>query len=205
MNFTLDSDNQFTLTCISTGGPATTVTLTRYIYYSHTYIEGTKTVLVDPTTAQYTHTLTVIWKMEGNFTCTVANDVSSVSSNELDVAGKIECTCTILTLFVSVPYSPRYLRVSQNGLNSLLLLWGPPHYKHGVIVTGYHISYQEQDGGHRGSAMTGGSNRTATITGLIAEATYSIRVAANSSTLPSYPTISTFTLSMCSPIAAAAA
>ena len=50
MTFTLDSDlneasAQFTLTCNSTGGPATTVT------------EGNETVLNDPVTAQYTHTL----------------------------------------------------------------------------------------------------------------------------------------------------
>ena len=46
---------QFTLTCISTGGPATTVTWTRD---STTVTEGTETVLDDPVTAQYTHTLT---------------------------------------------------------------------------------------------------------------------------------------------------
>ena len=44
---------QFTLTCICTGGPATTVTWTRD---STTVTEGTETVLNDPVTAQYTHT-----------------------------------------------------------------------------------------------------------------------------------------------------
>ena len=39
---------QFTLTCISTGGPATTVTWTRD---SDTVTEGTETVLDDPVTA----------------------------------------------------------------------------------------------------------------------------------------------------------
>ena len=53
---TYDSD-QLTLACISTGGPATTVSWTRD---STTVItEGTETVLNDPVTAQYTHTLTV--------------------------------------------------------------------------------------------------------------------------------------------------
>ncbi|CAI8038512.1 hypothetical protein GBAR_LOCUS21472, partial [Geodia barretti] len=48
---------QFTLTCISTGGPATTVTWTR----DNVNITGeqNETVLNDPVTAQYTHTLTV--------------------------------------------------------------------------------------------------------------------------------------------------
>ena len=47
---TFDSD-QFILTCISTSGPATTVTWTRD---SVTVTEGTETVLNDPETAQYT-------------------------------------------------------------------------------------------------------------------------------------------------------
>ena len=53
---TFDSD-QLTVTCISTGGPATTVTWTRDS--TTTVTEGTETVLDDPETAQYTHTLTV--------------------------------------------------------------------------------------------------------------------------------------------------
>ena len=77
VNFTLDSDSQFTLTCISTGGPATTVTWTRN---STTVTEGTETVLDDPVTAQYTHTLTVNGTVEGLYSCTVANRVSNESS-----------------------------------------------------------------------------------------------------------------------------
>ena len=91
VNFTLDSDSQCTLTCISTGGPATTVTWTRY---STTVTEGTETVLDDPVTAQYTHTLTMTWSWiwGASYTCTVANKVSSFSSTELFVRGKkTEC------------------------------------------------------------------------------------------------------------------
>ena len=78
MVFTVDSDlngasPQFTLTCISTGGPATTVTWTRD---SDTVTEGTETVLDDQVTAQYTHTLTVTGRLGGLYTCTVANDNS---------------------------------------------------------------------------------------------------------------------------------
>ena len=76
MTLTVDSDlngpsPQFTLTCISTGGPATTVTWTRD---SVTVTEGTETVLDDPVTAQYTHTLTVTGRLGGLYTCTVANN-----------------------------------------------------------------------------------------------------------------------------------
>ena len=65
---------QFILTCISTGGPATTVTWTRDS--TTTVTEGTETVLDDPVTAQYTHTLNVT--SAGNYKCTVINSVSSL-------------------------------------------------------------------------------------------------------------------------------
>ena len=52
---------QLTLTCISTGGPATTLTWTRN---STTVTQGTHTV-----TAQYTHTLTVTGRLPGLYNC----------------------------------------------------------------------------------------------------------------------------------------
>ena len=72
-----------TLTCISTGGPATTVTWTRD---SVTITEGTETVLNDPVTAQYTHTLTVTG---GEYTCTVTNDKPSTASATINIQGII--------------------------------------------------------------------------------------------------------------------
>ena len=78
------STPQFTLTCISTDGPATTVTWTRD---SVTVTEGTETVLDDPVTAQYTHTLTVTGREGGLYTCTVANNKPSSDSSSLTVKG----------------------------------------------------------------------------------------------------------------------
>lgn len=76
---------QLTLTCISTDGPATTVLWTRN---STTVAEGNKTVLNDPVTAQYTHTLTVTERLGGNYTCTVANNKPSYNSSDFTVNGK---------------------------------------------------------------------------------------------------------------------
>ena len=89
MTFTVDSDlnganPQFTLTCISTGGPATTVIWTRN---SDTVTEGIKTVFDDPVTAQYTHNLTVTGTLGGLYTCTVANARPSEDSTNYTVGG----------------------------------------------------------------------------------------------------------------------
>ena len=96
MAFTLDSDGKdtgliFTLTCISTGGPATIVTWTKD---SETVTEGAKTVLNDPVTAQYTHTLTVTGRLQGNYTCIVANNKPSEDSVQLiiNVQGIVTAT-----------------------------------------------------------------------------------------------------------------
>ena len=74
---------QFTLTCISIGGPATTVTWR----YSDTVTEGTETVLDDRVTAQYTHTLTVTGRLGGLYTCTVANDKPFENSVNFTIKG----------------------------------------------------------------------------------------------------------------------
>ena len=76
------NSSQFILTCISTGGPATTVTWTRN---STTVTEGTETVLDDLVTARYTHTLTVT--TPGVYTCIVANNKPSFDSASITVQG----------------------------------------------------------------------------------------------------------------------
>ena len=73
-----DSTPQFTFTCISTGGPATTVTWTRD---SVTITAVTETTLDNNITAQYTHTLTVTGRLGGLYTCTVANNETSIDTN----------------------------------------------------------------------------------------------------------------------------
>ena len=86
MTFTLVSDlngdsPQFTLTCISTGGPATTVTWTRD---SETVSEGNMTMLDNRETAQYTHTLTVSGRV-GLYQCNVSNNKPSSASAQIIV------------------------------------------------------------------------------------------------------------------------
>ena len=90
VGFTLNSDfngdsPQFTLTCISTGGPATTVTWTRD---SITVTEGNKTVLDNQITAQYTHTLTVTGRQPGTYMCAVTNNKPSSTSRSFTVQGR---------------------------------------------------------------------------------------------------------------------
>ena len=92
MTFTVGSDlngasPQFTLTSISTGGPATTVTWTR----DPGPVMGDEMSVFDTTTtattAQYTHTLTVTGRLGGIYTCTVSNNRPSEDSATYTVQG----------------------------------------------------------------------------------------------------------------------
>ena len=91
VQFTLGSEltaepPQFTLTCISIEGPATSVVWTRD---STTVItEGTETVLNDQVTAHYTHTLTVTVRLGGDYICNVSNSISSILSSSLSIEGR---------------------------------------------------------------------------------------------------------------------
>ena len=89
MTLTVDSDlngasPHFTLTCISTGGPATTVTWTRD---SEEVVGDTETVLDSAIDAEYTHTLTVTGRLGGLYTCTVANKKPSNAITTITVQG----------------------------------------------------------------------------------------------------------------------
>ena len=96
-------DPQFTLTCISTGGPATTVTWTRD---SEEAPGDRLSVLDNATSAQYTHTLNVTGKLGGLYTCSVSNSIPSEDSTDQLLEGKQICVqktdCSIADIFCNV-------------------------------------------------------------------------------------------------------
>ena len=182
----LPSYNKFLLTCISTGGPATTVTWTRD---SVSAVGLVDTDVVDGVTGTSNNTLLVTGRMEGLYTCTVSNRVSNESSASLTIAGEdhtlsLSCHLISLLLLSPVPSPPSGVMVSQNGLNSLLVTWIPSA---GPNITGYTIFYQQQDGGHnpRHSLETEETVTSVVITGLMRGATYNISIMTGSNTLPS--------------------
>ena len=95
IGFELDSEVEpsFALTCISTGGPATTVTWSNE---SGVELREQQTVLTDAATAEYTHMLNVTGRHGGNYTCTVSNSAPSEDTASIVVTG----TYTQLTSFM---------------------------------------------------------------------------------------------------------
>ena len=88
-------------------------------------------------------------------------------------------------MITPAPPRPSNVRVSQNGLNSLLVTWTPLE---GPYVTGYTVLYQQVDGGQNGSLTAAETDTSIVITGLTPGANFSISVVTNSSTLPSIVT-----------------
>ena len=95
INFQLDTEPGtdplvFTLTCTSTGGPATTVSWTRGSDTLISNRDHTITTRVTETeTATYVHKLTVTGSQEGSYACSVSNSRTSPAAvSTLAVAGK---------------------------------------------------------------------------------------------------------------------
>ena len=100
MTFTVNlngANSQFTLTCISTGGPATTVIWTRD---SAIAVGEDRTALVNAETAQYTHILTVTEKTEGVYRCNVSNSKPSSAAAELSLTG--------IAYFIRIMFALKY-------------------------------------------------------------------------------------------------
>lgn len=102
---------QVTLTCISTGGPATTV---RWYRNSQGFFGAKNTVLVNAATADYIHTLTVTGRYGGDYCCYVYNNRPSFDS-----------ACTVLDSvhFPSVQLDPSPVNIYEMGVNRVLLKW----------------------------------------------------------------------------------
>ena len=170
---------QFTLTCISTGGPATTVTWTRD---PTTVIEGIETVLNDLVAAQYTHTLTVTGKRGGLYNCKVENNKPSTTSSTFTVRGE---SCLKLPyhhpnfdygpLVASAPTNLRF--VVGSDATTVLLSWTPPSPL--GDTTGYRISFT--GGGNSDSVdVSGGDTNNYTLTGLTSGGTYEVSIVGTS-------------------------
>ncbi|CAI8054876.1 hypothetical protein GBAR_LOCUS29939, partial [Geodia barretti] len=161
-------------TCISTGGPATTVTWTRD---STTVTQGTaETVLNDPVNAQYTHTLTVTGTLGGNYTCTVSNNKPSSNSSSITV---------------SVPPPPTNLTLEQNNETSINASWSPPPQS--ANITGYRVFWTQCASSDCINHTVINSSTVETLTGLMARQCYSVSVVSVSD-LPSNITTRNITL-----------
>ena len=91
VHLTVESDlngdsPQFTLTCISTDGPATTVTWTR----GSEEVTGGMTVLNNTETVQYIHTLTVAGRQPGQYQCNVSNNKPSTATKSFTMQGDVD-------------------------------------------------------------------------------------------------------------------
>ena len=186
ITFNLDSapyedPPRFTLTCITTGGPATTVTWT---INSDNVNEGIQSVLDDAVSGRYIHNLTLTRRQAGRYRFSVHNKISSGNSQKL-VSGiasnhmlyKFYNPCA----YILDPLPPNTVHVSQNGLDGVRVSWRSSRGS----VNGYIIYYRQQPGGQRMSQAASQTATSARISGLTPGVNYSIEILSISSTLPS--------------------
>ena len=77
---------QFTLTCVSTGGPAVCVVWRRQKQIIAN--PNTTSALINPATGQYMHNLTVTGNLGGSYSCNVVNDRPAAEYEEMYVQSK---------------------------------------------------------------------------------------------------------------------
>ena len=119
----------FTLTCTSTGGPATTVSWRRdgtMLSDDSTY--SITSQVTDSVTATYTHTLTVTGRLVGEYQCSVFNTrTPSGSSRSLTVLGKRPEIWHGLCIYVEKERLPLSIpQALTHQLISMLHKWVPP-------------------------------------------------------------------------------
>ena len=86
------SSGRFTLTCVTTGGPATSVVWIR----GSALVHGTRTTMLDdPATARYTHTLTVSGRLRSDFRCIVTNEISRAEASFIPGITLYCCLCSL--------------------------------------------------------------------------------------------------------------
>ena len=80
----------FTLTCTSTGNPATTVSWRRdgEVLTENSNYNITSQILLDLENQTYNHTLTVTGRLVGEYQCTVSNNRPSSASRNITVVGE---------------------------------------------------------------------------------------------------------------------
>ena len=188
MTLTVNSDlnatsPQFTLNCISTGGPATTVTWTRD---SELVAEGAETVLVDNSTARYIHSLIIT--TGGEYRCSVTNSKPSSATTSFKVKGFFKLNFIIASiqyplLMYIAALPPTDVTAVQDGPTSIRVTWTPPSQL--GDTTGYRISFT--GGGSSDSVdVSGGLTNSYTLaTGLMKESTYTVSIVSTSQHLPS--------------------
>ena len=171
---------QFTLTCISTGGPATTVTWTRD---SVNVTEGTETVLDDPLTAKYTHTLAVTPPLGLEYKCTIANNKPSNQSATYILEGIYSVLLIVLDFgcynFLYIAPGQPTIHTNEIADTTIFLSWSVPS---GSVVDSYVLEWSsDQYPGDEveNSTTMDGTLTNFTISDLRSDTNYNITVNAS--------------------------
>ena len=178
---------QFSLTCTSTGGPATSVTWTRdgvNVNYDSTHVL-TRTV-ENTMTAQYSNTLTVTGVEGGSYQCIVSNVRGAVMSPVLSGAGRLFILRTYHSTITMWSYSlapsvPRDVAASEPTNSSVRVTWTAPNDN--IEVLEYQVSIERLtgtgcDSSHNATKSVSSRTTNDTVTGLSGFSTYRISVTA---------------------------
>ena len=174
---------KFNLTCISTGGPATSVTWTRdevNVIYDSAHV---LTQIVENTiTAQYSNILTVTGVEGGRYRCIVSNVRGAVMSPVLSGSGRL-----FILRFINIPLLcdsslasvPSAVVASDPTGSSVRVTWTAP--ADNIEVLEYQVSIERLtgtgcDSSHNATKSVSSTTTDDTVTGLSGFSAYRISV-----------------------------
>ncbi|CAI8051449.1 Receptor-type tyrosine-protein phosphatase F [Geodia barretti] len=155
--------DQLTLTCISTGGPATTVTWTRG--FTNITEGDVTTMLSEVATAMYIHTLTLTERHGGVYTCSVSNGKPSTASADITLVVEGQPNITMLHELATS------ISISWTSAGSEGVMY--------VVEWQRNTSVGCTDVDTNSTTITGGSMTSYTINGLEEDSRYVITVTAS--------------------------
>ncbi|CAI8041873.1 hypothetical protein GBAR_LOCUS23235 [Geodia barretti] len=185
MNFTLHTElraslPEFTISCRTHGGPATTVqwTVNGVPVQEDRYHETSQLILDTSLNSVYDNRLRVRGRRNGTYNCTIRNNIR-------DYHPEASITEVNGTKRIAVAGEPTGVTAVISGSNSthvnITVSWESP----GDPVTGYVIYYQPKGGPVISDRVSGGETDTHSLDGLQRGVTYYISIVALSPHLPS--------------------
>ena len=199
MNFTLHTESvpEFTISCRTHGGPATTVqwTVNGVSVQEDRYHETSQLILDTSLNSVYDNRLRVRGRRSGTYNCTISNNIRDYLDEDdgvsvTQVNRTLNISGNVLTNYISfsslrlltVTREPSNLNAVTSESNSnITVSWESP----GDPVTGYVICYQPKGGPVISDRVSGGETDTHSLDGLQRGVTYYISIVALSPHLPS--------------------
>ena len=179
---------EFTISCLTHGGPATIVSWTVFPVQEDIDHESSQVILDTSHNSVYDNRLRVRGRRAGTYYCRIIasfNKSHALAESSETIAGIIPYLDSSISTIITAAGEPTTLKANISNSNTthvnVNVSWESP----GGDVSGYMIYYQTEGGPVISDKVSGGERETHSLDGLQRGVTYNISILALSQHLPS--------------------